>query len=170
MIAPRKKESKKKGAALRQEDGELSEMNSHVFATLRAAAELEKRKALYGPNDMVGIILFNTVRRALTIRTRGSLAYFLGDGKRTSRSTGTTVETTYYCTSADSTSQCRRYPKHPFPSQRYYSFRLSADSTNWITLDLNDGNITLEQKFRPWTRRVPLGDVFNACNWLLRDQ
>ena len=36
--------------------------------------------------------------------------------------------------------------------------------------DVTDGNITLDQKFRPWTRRVPLGDVFNACNWLLRDQ
>lgn len=36
--------------------------------------------------------------------------------------------------------------------------------------DVTDGNTTLEQKFRPWTRRVALGDVFNACNWLLRDQ
>jgi hypothetical protein len=32
------------------------------------------------------------------------------------------------------------------------------------------GTTTLEEAFRPWSRRVPLGDVFNECNWLLRDQ
>lgn len=60
MVAPRRKEVKKKGA---NDNEEPSELNSHLFATLRAAAELQKKKALYGPNDMVGIMLFNTVRR-----------------------------------------------------------------------------------------------------------
>ncbi len=34
----------------------------HLFAALDAAMQIEKKKVLVGPNDSVGILLFNTVR------------------------------------------------------------------------------------------------------------
>jgi len=34
----------------------------HLFAALDAAVQIQKKKILTGPNDSVGIILFNTVR------------------------------------------------------------------------------------------------------------
>ena len=37
----------------------------HVYTALEAAMQIEKKKIIVGPNDLVGIILFNTVRRTL---------------------------------------------------------------------------------------------------------
>lgn len=34
---------------------------SHLLSALEAAVEIQKRKVLVGPNDAVGILLFNTV-------------------------------------------------------------------------------------------------------------
>jgi len=34
----------------------------HLFSALEAAVEIQKRKIIVGPNDSVGILLFNTVR------------------------------------------------------------------------------------------------------------
>jgi hypothetical protein len=51
---------KKKGS--NAQAGMTSPLHSHLFATLRAAVDLQKKKAMYEPNDMVGILLFNTVR------------------------------------------------------------------------------------------------------------
>lgn len=34
----------------------------HLFTALEAAVEIQKRKIIAGPNDSVGILLFNTVR------------------------------------------------------------------------------------------------------------
>lgn len=33
----------------------------HLFAALEAAMQIEKKKIIVGPNDSVGIMLFNTV-------------------------------------------------------------------------------------------------------------
>ena len=35
---------------------------SHVYTALEAAMQIQKRKVVVGPNDAVGILLFNTVR------------------------------------------------------------------------------------------------------------
>lgn len=43
-------------------DDQPSETLSHLFATLKAAVELQKRKAMYEPDHMVGILFFNVVR------------------------------------------------------------------------------------------------------------
>lgn len=37
----------------------------HLFNALEAAVEIQKKKIIGGPNDSVGILLFNTVRLAL---------------------------------------------------------------------------------------------------------
>ena len=34
----------------------------HLFTALEAAMNIEKRKVMVGPNDAVGIMLFNTVK------------------------------------------------------------------------------------------------------------
>ena len=35
----------------------------HLLQALDAAVQIQKRKVIVGPNDAVGIVLFNTVRR-----------------------------------------------------------------------------------------------------------
>lgn len=37
----------------------------HLFTALDAAMQISKRKVVTGPNDSVGILLFNTVGRAI---------------------------------------------------------------------------------------------------------
>lgn len=125
MMAPQR--SNRKGDSM-----EPSETNSHLFATLKAAAELQKKKAMYEPNDLVGIILFNVM------------------------DTG------------DAEEQLK-----PHVSVFQPVAQVSADTILdllSILSDVEEGTLSLEKRFRPWGRRVPLGDVFNACNWHLRTQ
>ena len=35
---------------------------SHLYTALEAAMQIQKKKIIVGPNDSVGILLFNTVR------------------------------------------------------------------------------------------------------------
>lgn len=37
----------------------------HLYAALEAAMQIQKKKIIVGPNDSVGILLFNTVRLKL---------------------------------------------------------------------------------------------------------
>jgi ATP-dependent DNA helicase 2 subunit 1 len=37
----------------------------HLYTALEAAMQIQKKKIIVGPNDSVGILLFNTVRLAL---------------------------------------------------------------------------------------------------------
>lgn len=43
------------------EDGAVK--TSHLLAALDAAMQIQKRKVVVGPNDKIGVLLFNTVRR-----------------------------------------------------------------------------------------------------------
>ncbi|CAG8748866.1 6439_t:CDS:2, partial [Acaulospora colombiana] len=54
MLAPQKRGSRKKAPKLSKDDEEdVGANHSHLFATLRSVVELQKRKALYGPDDMI---------------------------------------------------------------------------------------------------------------------
>ncbi|KAJ8077604.1 ATP-dependent DNA helicase II subunit 1 [Marasmius tenuissimus] len=44
----------------------------HLFAALDAAVQIQKKKIITGPNDSVGILLFNTTRRSDAPRGQGS--------------------------------------------------------------------------------------------------
>ncbi|KAJ6615653.1 Ku DNA-binding complex Ku70 subunit [Mycena sp. CBHHK59/15] len=44
----------------------------HAYVALEAAMQIQKKKVIVGPNDAVGILLFNTTRRAETSRNLGS--------------------------------------------------------------------------------------------------
>ncbi|KAG8751333.1 ATP-dependent DNA helicase II subunit 1 [Serendipita sp. 396] len=51
--------------------------------------------------------------------------------------------------------------------------QVNADRIQELLSILNDpGNesMSFQNRFRPWSRRIPLGDLFSACNWLLREQ
>ncbi|KAJ6486472.1 SPOC like C-terminal domain-containing protein [Mycena vitilis] len=44
----------------------------HAYAALDAAMQIQKKKVIVGPSDAVGILLFNTTRKAETSRNQGS--------------------------------------------------------------------------------------------------
>jgi hypothetical protein len=44
---------------------------SHLLTALEAAMQIQKKKVIVGPNDSVGILLFNTVRTATMLRRSG---------------------------------------------------------------------------------------------------
>jgi ATP-dependent DNA helicase 2 subunit 1 len=44
----------------------------HLFTALEAAMQIQKKKIIVGPNDAVGILLFNTVRTAQTYLSRSN--------------------------------------------------------------------------------------------------
>ncbi|KAK7062206.1 hypothetical protein R3P38DRAFT_3303206 [Favolaschia claudopus] len=44
----------------------------HAYAALEAAMQIQKKKVITGPSDAVGILLFNTTRKAETSRNQGS--------------------------------------------------------------------------------------------------
>ncbi|KAF8214122.1 SPOC like C-terminal domain-containing protein [Mycena galopus ATCC 62051] len=44
----------------------------HAYAALDAAMQIQKKKVITGPSDAVGILFFNTIRKAETSRNQGS--------------------------------------------------------------------------------------------------
>lgn len=48
--------------ALRDDPNYENVQTCHVYSALEAAMQIQKKKIIVGPNDSVGIILFNTVR------------------------------------------------------------------------------------------------------------
>ena len=47
---------------LREDARDQNVQTCHLFTALEAAMQFQKRKIIAGPNDSVGILLFNTVR------------------------------------------------------------------------------------------------------------
>ena len=45
---------------------------SHFLSVLQTAVELQKRKVIHGPNDLVGIMFFNTVSACVFCNDFGS--------------------------------------------------------------------------------------------------
>ena len=48
--------------AERDDPDDETKKTSHLLQALEAAMQFQKRKVVVGPNDSVGILLFNTVR------------------------------------------------------------------------------------------------------------
>lgn len=53
----------------------------HLYTALEAAMNIEKRKVMVGPNDAVGIMLFNTVKLSAPRATR-SIFILVTDKKK----------------------------------------------------------------------------------------
>ncbi|KAF5379661.1 hypothetical protein D9615_005809 [Tricholomella constricta] len=107
----------------------------HLFTVLEAAVQIQKKKVIVGPNDAVGIMLFNTTRKSETSRTqselkRGTYAY-----QPISPLSAPTIQETI---------------------QLLDAFREDPEE--------------LRRAFPPVKgKKVPMGDVFTSCNWVLRD-
>ncbi|KAI0750167.1 ku70-like protein [Daedaleopsis nitida] len=106
-----------------------------LFTSLEAAMQIQKKKVLVGPNDAVGIMLFNTTRRNES-GTAGA------DIKK-----GTFV----------------------------YQPIATVDAPKVMELvklldESRENPERLSETFPPMKdKRVPVGDVFTSCNWIMRD-
>ncbi|CCL99933.1 uncharacterized protein FIBRA_01958 [Fibroporia radiculosa] len=111
----------------------------HLYTALEAAMEIEKKKVLIGPNDAVGIMLFNTV----------GLVAFLNEpgGQSAEIKRGTYVHQPINTINAPSVQELIRL------------LEAAREDPNH-----------LREAFPPLTEtRVPMGDVFTSCNWVIRD-
>ncbi|KIM39192.1 hypothetical protein M413DRAFT_447154 [Hebeloma cylindrosporum] len=108
----------------------------HLYTALEAAMQIQKKKIIVGPNDSVGILLFNTTRKSETTRTQGS-----------------------------------EIKRNTFLFQPISP--LSASTVQEVIQLLDAAREEpgeLRKTFPPLTTgRVPMGDVFTSCNWVLRD-
>lgn len=107
----------------------------HLYSALEAAMQIQKRKVLVGPNDSVGIMLFNTTRRN------------------------------------ESTSQGSEIKHNNFVYQPIAQISAPKVLELMQLLDAaREDPEYLRETFPPLTgKRVPMGDVFTSCNWVLRD-
>ncbi|KAG5352384.1 hypothetical protein C0989_002575 [Termitomyces sp. Mn162] len=120
---------------LREDPNYEDTKTCHLFAALEAAVQTQKKKVIVGPNDSVGIMLFNTTRKTATTRIQSELK------------------------------------KNTFAYQPISP--LGAPTIQELIRLLDDAREdpeTLRKAFPPLQgKRVPMGDVFTSCNWVLRD-
>ncbi|THH23094.1 hypothetical protein EUX98_g8084 [Antrodiella citrinella] len=107
----------------------------HLFTALEAAMEISKRKVIVGPNDAVGIMLFNTTRKN------------------------------------DSGGQGADIKQNNFVYQPITTIDAPKVSELMKLLDdAREDPSSLRTTFPPLVgHRVPMGDVFTSCNWIMRD-
>ncbi|KAG8812520.1 ATP-dependent DNA helicase II subunit 1, partial [Serendipita sp. 399] len=144
MMAPQKPQADKNRPA----GGNGDDMGpSHLFGTLRAAVELMKRKAINEPDDMVGIVLFNIVDNEKGEEQMQQLKPHVSVFQKVSQVNADRI-------------------------QELLSILNGKQEATQLndTETLKDTENGLQKRFRPWSRRIPLGDLFGACNWLLREQ
>ncbi|TFK34525.1 SPOC like C-terminal domain-containing protein [Crucibulum laeve] len=121
---------------LREDPNYEDVQTCHVYTALEAAMQIQKKKIISGPNDSVGILLFNTTRKSEANRRQGS------EIKR-----GTFV----YQSIA------------PLNAPKIQELIQLLDAAREDPNKLRDTCPPLTGK------RIPLGDVFTSCNWVLRD-
>ncbi|TFK63151.1 Ku DNA-binding complex, Ku70 subunit [Pluteus cervinus] len=108
----------------------------HLFTALDAAMQIEKKKVIVGPNDSVGILLFNTSRKSDLTRAQGS------EIKRNT------------------------YIYQPISMMSAPKIQELMQLLEAAREDPSE----LRKEFPPLEgKRVPMGDVFTSCNWVLRD-
>ncbi|KIK60138.1 hypothetical protein GYMLUDRAFT_200779 [Collybiopsis luxurians FD-317 M1] len=116
---------------LKDDPEEEGAKTSHLYAALKSAMQLQKRKVITGPNDSFGIFLFNTSRKV--------------DGSRT---------------------QVSELKQNTFLYQPIGP--ISAPTIQNLIELLNAGPEELHKEFPP-SIQIPMADVFNSCNWVMRD-
>ncbi|KAG1735345.1 SPOC like C-terminal domain-containing protein [Suillus paluster] len=108
---------------------------SHLFTALEAAMQIQKKKVIVGPNDSVGIVLFNTTR------------------------------------SSEAKNHATEIKKNSFVYQPISAISAPVIQELIQLLDAaREDPELLKSTFPPLTgNKMPLGDVFTSCNWVLRD-
>ncbi|KAI6043106.1 SPOC like C-terminal domain-containing protein [Pisolithus marmoratus] len=108
---------------------------SHLLTALDAAMQVQKKKTVSGPNDWVGVLLYNTSRR----------------NEANSRTSEIKKGTFLY--------------QHLAP--------ISVETIQELIRVIEDAREDpehLEKTFPPLSgTKMPMGDVFTSCNWVLRD-
>ncbi|KAH8094504.1 SPOC like C-terminal domain-containing protein [Cristinia sonorae] len=107
----------------------------HLLTALESAMQIAKRKVVVGPNDAVGIMLFNTTRKN------------------------------------DSGGQGSEIKQNNFVYQPIAT--INAESVKELIRLLDEAREDpdhLRHTFPPLVgHKVPMGDVFTSCNWIMRD-
>ncbi|KAG2147725.1 SPOC like C-terminal domain-containing protein [Suillus bovinus] len=108
---------------------------SHLFTALEAAMQIQKKKVIVGPNDSVGIVLFNTTR------------------------------------SSETKNHATEIKKNSFVYQPITLISAPAIQELIQLLDAaREDPDLLKSTFPPLKgKKMPMGDVFTSCNWVLRD-
>ncbi|KAG1842502.1 SPOC like C-terminal domain-containing protein [Suillus subalutaceus] len=108
---------------------------SHLFTALEAAMQIQKKKVIVGPNDSVGIVLFNTTR------------------------------------TSEAKNHATEIKKNSFVYQPITLISAPAIQELIQLLDAaREDPDLLKSTFPPLTgKKMPMGDVFTSCNWVLRD-
>lgn len=108
---------------------------SHLFTALEAAMQIQKKKVIVGPNDSVGIVLFNTTR------------------------------------SSEAKNHATEIKRNSFVYQpiTIISAPVIQELIQLLDAAREDPDL-LKSTFPPLTgKKMPMGDVFTSCNWVLRD-
>ncbi|KAI9067712.1 ku70-like protein [Trametes sanguinea] len=120
---------------MREDDRYEDVQTCNLMIALESAMQIMKRKVLVGPNDAVGIMLFNTTKR------------------NESGQAGADIKKGTYVYQPIATIDA---PKVMELVQIIDEARENPDM--------------LQETFSPMTDgRVPVGDVFTSCNWVMRD-
>ncbi|CDO75109.1 hypothetical protein BN946_scf185010.g34 [Trametes cinnabarina] len=120
---------------MREDDRYEEVQTCNLMIALESAMQIMKRKVLVGPNDAVGIVLFNTTKR------------------NESGQAGADIKKGTYVYQPIATIDA---PKVMELVQLIDEAREDPD--------------VLRETFPPMTEgRVPVGDVFTSCNWVMRD-
>ncbi|KAF9219431.1 Ku DNA-binding complex, Ku70 subunit [Gyrodon lividus] len=108
---------------------------SHLFTALDAAMQIQKKKIIVGPNDSVGILLFNTTRP-------NEVKEYASEIKK----------------------NCFVYqPITPISAPTIQDLLRLLDEAR------EDPDL-LRRTFPPvQEKKMPVGDVFTSCNWVIRD-
>ncbi|KAK0199409.1 SPOC like C-terminal domain-containing protein [Desarmillaria ectypa] len=111
-------------------------LTCRLYAALESAMQIQKKKVIVGPNDSVGILLFNTTRSNE------------GNGNQGSELKKNTF---------------LYQPVSPLSAPTIQELVYLLDASR-------DDPEELRKAFPPLNdNRVPMGDVFTSCNWVLRD-
>ena len=137
---------------LREDPAYEDVQTCHLFAALEAAMQIQKKKVVVGPNDSIGILLFNTVGHSPCptpsffnpVKTRQA---------NTNRGQGSEIKKNTYL----------YQPIGPIDAPTIKNLMRLLESARE-----NPGK--LREEFPPLEgKRVATGDVFTSCNWVLRD-
>jgi len=109
----------------------------HLYTALEAAMQIQKKKIIVGPNDSIGILLFNTTRKSEVV----------------GRMQGSEIKKNTFL----------YQPISPLGAPKIQELIQLLDAVREDPEELKNSFPPLVEK------RVPMGDVFTSCNWVLRD-
>lgn len=148
------------------------EYKSHVYTALEAAMQIQKRKVVVGPNDAVGILLFNTVRFTSLSTDNRFMSEQSRKNEKIERGTTEYKSGTYLF---QPMGQINAPTIKELIQLLNGALRCHLESVNVLLNQIHTETEAkarpdyLRYEFPPTEKRVPMGDVFTSCNWALRD-